>query len=486
MVWWWLLTGCVSSPTGGLLEPTASAARSRAFTVASSPVAPGIDWTLSVGPLAPGEEVHLAGSTQGRGAGPCPPSLGGTCLQLTSVTYLGSAVADWSGRATLHTTAPPLAGGATTMWVQAVVVDAAGVVHLIEPREQAVHDAAEVHLGDLVVGDSADLPVAREVIAVQGDLRVEGTDLEEVELLSLVEVGGDVVVWENDALELLRAPALVSVGGDLSLYDAPALERLDDWGALQRVGGTLSLNRLVALEQLQLPALEQVGALYAFHDPLLTDLDGLSSLQGVAGAAQLWELYGLTRLSLPALQSVGGALDLFAADALVELSLPALTTVGTLEVHACDALVELGDLSALETVHQGLRLRYLEGLASVDGLSALLSAGSVTVEHTPALQALPLPALHTVSGRVEVSRTGAEELGLWGLVEAGSVELRSNGALVDLGMESLAEVGAVTVVGNPALSQCAVEGWLDALSHGVVACGGNLDDGCTSVCVGSP
>jgi len=57
-----------------------------------------------------GETVHFLYSLQGTGSGPCPPQLGGLCLDILSpVRVAGSAVADATGKAVLRVTVPATA-----------------------------------------------------------------------------------------------------------------------------------------------------------------------------------------------------------------------------------------------------------------------------------------------------------------------------------------------------------------------------------------
>ncbi len=485
MLWMLLLWAC-EGPPAPTAEAPASKARGRVLRVSVGPVSSAHDLVISVGPVQPQETVHVAWSAVGPGAGPCPPALGGACLGLQGARYLGVASVDLSGWGSLTLPPQPLAAGVSSVWVQAVVVDATGEVHLSDLAERVVRDPGEVHPGDLVLSSVADLAAARDVVAVEGDVVVEATGLEEVELLALEEVGGSVRVWENEALELWRAPLLRTVGRDLSLYDNPMLTTVGELTALAEVGGTLSVHRMAAVEGLDLPALRDVGALYLFHDQSLTDLDGLASLETVAGPAELWELYALQRLQLPALRQVQGRLDVFEADELGVVDLPLLEQVGGLELHECDGLVDLGELPSLVAIDNALTLKYCSSLATVEGLSALQTAGSVEVEHLPSLATLPLPALQQVDGAVVVVASGVQELGLWGLVAAGSVEVRNLAGLHDLGLESLEEVGGVVVRGNEALSHCEIEAWLEEVSFATVSCSGNLEDGCSAWCEGAP
>lgn len=484
MSWLALFLACGSVPDRAPGGPSAAAVRTRGFSVGLSPVTDGADVTIRVAPVDPGERVVVAWSFQGEGEGPCPVDLAG-CFGLEAGTVLGDAPVDLGGVARLEVPPPP--PGVTTVHVQAAVVDAAGTVHLSRVVARPVLDAASVFVGDLVLHDRADLAPARAWVAVDGDLVVEGTDLEELELPALAHVGGDLRLWENDVLEWVDLPALEVVDGDLSLYDDPVLDTVAGLGAVHTVGGTLALQRLDALEAVQLPSLVHAGSLYLYADPALASVAGLEALTTVVGPVRLWELTALERLALPSLAFVQGRLDLFRADALTALALPALVEVGSLEVHACDALPSLDGLEGLAVVSNDVLLHYDASLASVEGLAGLTTVGALTLEALPVLSGLELPSLEAVDEALRVETTGVEALGLWGLLAAGEVEVRGNPALTELGLESLAEVATVRVRSNGELSQCAVERWVDELPVAPdVRCGGNLDDGCLDVCEAAP
>lgn len=336
---------------------------------------------------------------------------------------------------------------------------------MLQPAPGAGPDTVE---GDAIVTDAADLAALAGVRAIAGDLVVEQTTLDAVELPLLEEVGGDVRVWENDALATLALPSLALVGGDLSLYDDPVLDSLAGLSRLRSVGGTLSLNRLEALVDLRgLEALETVGAdLYVFHDVSLASLDGLASLRSVGGEIDLWETYALASATFPVLESVGGKLDLFEADALVSLSLPALAVLGAYELHECDAMTGVGEFPLVETLPGNVVVKWSDAVVSLAGFGALRSANGLVLDELPALPAIDLPALATL------------EL----------LEVSHNDALADPGLPALGAIGtSATVVLNPLLSQCALDALFDRAPPLVVVCGANLDDGCAGWCVaGAP
>lgn len=84
-------------------------------------LAPGAEALLEVVGVEAGERVHFLASRAGIGDGPCPPALGGLCLDLLEPVPVGSATADADGVAVLSLPVPAEAPpGARVTW-QAVV-----------------------------------------------------------------------------------------------------------------------------------------------------------------------------------------------------------------------------------------------------------------------------------------------------------------------------------------------------------------------------
>ncbi|MCA9490711.1 MAG: hypothetical protein KC621_12360 [Myxococcales bacterium] len=91
-----------------LADAEASSVSLRApLTIQVDAIMPGQPFDVTVGALAAGETAYLGYSLYGTGNGPCPPAMGGQCLNLLSpVVSLGTAVADARGTATFHFAAP--------------------------------------------------------------------------------------------------------------------------------------------------------------------------------------------------------------------------------------------------------------------------------------------------------------------------------------------------------------------------------------------
>ena len=205
---------------------------------------------------------------------------------------------------------------------------------------------------DGVVRSPADVRALRGVVRIEGDLVVQGTALEELDLPDLEVVEGHIHLWENDPLTAVTWPRLREIGGDLSLFDNPELRSLSGWTALEEVGGTLRINHMPALPDLQgLNGLRTVGGLYFFRSPSLQGVGGLEQLESVAQGVQFLEMAGLSEVVFPSLRAVGSKLEVFNSDALTTLSAPLLQELRSFELHHCDRMVDAGSfpqVTALE------------------------------------------------------------------------------------------------------------------------------------------
>ncbi len=92
-----------------------------ALVLGQSDLHQGQQATWTVTGAVPGETVHFALSLAGVGPGPCPPQLGGLCVDLIPpLRLLGSAVADGAGVAQLTVTVPDSAPEGSFAHAQAV------------------------------------------------------------------------------------------------------------------------------------------------------------------------------------------------------------------------------------------------------------------------------------------------------------------------------------------------------------------------------
>ncbi|MEZ4238434.1 MAG: hypothetical protein R3F59_20240 [Myxococcota bacterium] len=382
-------------------------------------------------------------------------------------------MADASGRAAYAVAGPD----AQTVWVQAFVAAADGSVLATDVVERPVWPADRVWPGDATPADLAGYA------AVSGALRLEGADDAALSLPDLVEVGGDVVLWEAPALREVALPALRWVGGDLALYDDPQVGGVDA-PALERVGGSLTAYWMPGLRDLDgLASLAVIGGdLALYHDLALQRVDG-PPLVRVGGGVQLWELEALEAVSWPALLGIGGRLDLFQDDALTALSAPALAELGGYELHHCDRMADVGRFDALRAVRGEVAVRYDAALTGLQGLGDVEAMGALSVQFSDALTTLSdLAALRELALGLEVVRCGGlTAVDLPALERAAVVSVRGNLALSEVGLPALQEAQTVGFADDPALPDCDVVALAERVGA-TAQCSGNLEDACTPSC----
>jgi hypothetical protein len=143
-----LLVACAEDVGTLTDEALAPPGNSPAFVV--SQVVAGTPIRMTWGDVPPGATVTFAASAAGLGAGPCPPVLGGACLNIARPVILGTATASANGVATLLRQAPanlPAGGYA----FQAVAV-APGIGLLSDTYERATGLAFCSRIYDPVCG----------------------------------------------------------------------------------------------------------------------------------------------------------------------------------------------------------------------------------------------------------------------------------------------------------------------------------------------
>lgn len=474
-MWLMILWGCAP---GSVWLPTP-------LHLSASALRPGTPLQLQIEGLRPGSQVQLAATWASGGPGPCPGVLRGACWQRADAEPIGTAIADGSGTAHLiHTVDEP---GGEVLALQAAELGPSAYplqVRLSEVIERRWGPSCPSLDGDQIVAGPEDLARLDGICGIGGDLIVVDTALEELRLPELIEVRGDVRIWENPALTELRLPALERIGGDLNLFDNPGMGRLH-LAQLAQIDRALRIHRMPGLVDLRgLGGLRSVGELYLYHDTALTSLDGLDRLTTIDGGVELLELPALQRAVLPALETIGGRLYVLIAPSLVQLEAPALTELRSLELHEVDALPDLGSFPRIERLEGELRLEYNNWMASLSGLPALQQIHSVSIRFNPSLASLDaLDRWHTLEDELVLhSNNSLSVLRLPALQQARRLEITRNGALSALELPALEQLAELSLSDNPSLSHCAVEAWLDQLDPDQVACHDNLDDGCTRWC----
>ena len=253
-------------------------------------------------------------------------------------------------------------------------------------------------------------------LVLAGNAQLETVDLSGLETVADLRLVGD--------FTSLDLSGLTSCTGDLELKPGP-LATLS-LPLLETAGGTATL--VGAFTTLDLSQLRSVGGDLSLTPDALTSLD-LGALENVGGALGL-TLAGLESVDLGLLETVGGQLYLGAGGAVASLSLPALTETGFLIVEGTEGLtalsapllttvltdvsvsnnldlLDLGGLSAIDTIGGSLSIIENSELNDVSGLSGVSSiTGDVRIQRNPALaQAAALSLVDNDIGRANIGGT---------------------------------------------------------------------------------
>jgi hypothetical protein len=203
--------------------------------------------------------------------------------------------------------------------------------------------------GSFTIKNSADVAMLQEVEEITGSLLIDASGLGSLSLPKLQRVGTH-LEFRNNTFDTFDMPALVEVGGNVLLYNNSALVSIESLDGLDEIPGALQVSGsplLVSLEGLE--GVTSVGSWLTISAPV-TDLLPLSNLTS-AGALTI-QSNTLTDLSgLDALTTVDGSVNISQNTTLESLSgLDALTTVGGgLSITNNPALTDLG-LGKLDTV----------------------------------------------------------------------------------------------------------------------------------------
>lgn len=288
------------------------------------------------------------------------------------------------------------------------------------------------------------------VSVIEGNVTIENSlDIERLERTGATTITGALIIGGEPS----------STNGDNGLADLSGLHNL------MSVGGTLVISfsgtSLHGLEQLA-----SVGGLDIANNPNLVDISALEGLTSVSERLRLSGNPVLTEISFPAL-STAGALEITDHDLLTSISLPlleALSPTAGMVIAAAPALTTL-DLPRLESPGSALVLQGLSSLGSVsfpELVSVSDSEGAGLRLESLGATSVSLPQLANVGGEVVIRDNAAlPELALPALTEARGLVLHSNATLATVSLPLLEGVrdglnvdsnAALTALSSPALT----------------------------------
>jgi hypothetical protein len=230
------------------------------------------------------------------------------------------------------------------------------------------------------------------------DLVVTGnTELPALHLSALSSVGRQAQIEDCAALSMLSLPALRSVGGHLTLQRLNVSQL--QLGSLVTVGGQCIVSSNAALATVSMPNLVSVGSdLIISLCAVLAEVSA-TSLQSVGASLQMYDT-NVTAIELPELRTVGGSVSVYHNAFLTSMVMDALTSVGgTLSIRSNVALTDvsfkmLASVGGIDFSYNGnVGILALNNLATVagsmvvngEGKLTLIDAGKLNSVHGPTI-----------------------------------------------------------------------------------------------------
>lgn len=219
-------------------------------------------------------------------------------------------------------------------------------------------------LGGLIVGSTdavsdatLNLVTMKALSEITGDLILRNNSLKWTKLDALQKVGGDIII-ASTSLESIETPALTEIGGNLDLCGITEITE-DEYGNVNMGGSIVELS---------FPALSRVG-----------------------GVVKINYFATLTTISLPQLTTAGSieiptlghqfeTIDLSSLTAVEQnLAIESVRTSGRFASDAANntTLKSLGDLSKLQTVGESLRIVNFSGMTTLPDFASLKSVKTI-------------------------------------------------------------------------------------------------------------
>lgn len=249
------------------------------------------------------------------------------------------------------------------------------------------------------------------------------SDVDSLEALAGLESAGGVQIASSHSLTDLRGlGGLRRLPHGLLLTDNARLASLQGVGGLDPDGlGTLSVRSHASLRSLDgLPALQRVeGDVTLFGLAALEDLDALDGLREIGGSLTL-ESLALTEIRvLPAIESIG-RLEVRNAPGLRHLEIEGpLGHLGALQIVGNDSLVDARGFDGIGSLQGDLEVRYNAALVALPDVSGATSAADVFVGGNPELTSLDgLDSLEQVRSLSVVANDRLVDIGALGNLAA--------------------------------------------------------------------
>ena len=286
--------------------------------------------------------------------------------------------------------------------------------------------------------------VAPHLSRVGGDLQVEGSALVQLDLSSLKDVGGQVLITDNEHLVSLDIDRVATVGGDVVVARNPALTDLYlSW--VRHLPGEILIEDNAAMVRAELSRVESIeGSFRIVGNGAVTDLDNTRTVLSVGGDIEIRDNEGLEVFNgFSRLVELGGDIHFENNRDLREI-------YGFHSIERLSGSILVTDHRRLEVLHAGVLLEEVGGSLEVWNAPRL-----ATWEGTTWLLSIGAEADSPEAGRLVVAGTALERLPDFAALESvGSIRVEDNPELPQLGkFEELRVVtGDLLIKGNTSLS----------------------------------
>ncbi len=282
----------------------------------------------------------------------------------------------------------------------------------------------EEKTGDIVIRSDSDFDaLPKGCWELNANLRIEGPAITTLARLGDLTMVNDLELVDT-GLTSITTKKTIKVHGSLLVSGNTKLANLNNL-AVKRYSGPTQGGDFVVSYTIR-------------NNAVLTAIDGLKYINQVDVDLKITDNPKLTTVELPELAKVNGGVHLTGTGA-TAIRLPALSTLGRLEIAQNPALTQISGLSAT-AILGNVELRANPTLATIGPMSSLtLIGGALIVDDNDALVDL-----------TNLVPTGMNRI-------SGGVTISNNARLTGLGQLSrmLDGVnGAVTITSNPALSIC--------------------------------
>lgn len=255
-----------------------------------------------------------------------------------------------------------------------------------------------VKVGRLSIGNNpaftgVNLPALTRV--GQG-VSIESPYIVQVSLPEL-EFVGEGFTMGCDSLKSMNFASLESVGGDLTLKGVSGYrgENLKitklDFPMLKTIGGKLDLENWSNVNQISFPELISCGDFYMYTFPMLTQVE-FPKLQRCEEKVYMISLSELTDVAFPKLEWVKNV-EIRLCSKVAKLDMSSLKEVGEKLDLQDLAITDLSGLRSLEKVGTKFNLQGMSKVTSLDGLTALKSAGEWQIYNLPGVSEIDVRGL---------------------------------------------------------------------------------------------